>query len=76
MADKVDAAKKEKGEQDNSEEKAKTEMPRWDLGQVNLLKVLYTQCKFCLQVAEASLSGVRPYYGGTDCWQRDPLLTS
>ena len=32
MADKVDAAKKEKGEQDNSEEKAKTEMPRWDLG--------------------------------------------
>ena len=33
MADKVDSAKKEKGEQDNTEEKGKTEMPRWDLCQ-------------------------------------------
>ena len=33
MADKVDSAKKEKGEQDNSEEQAKTEMPRWNLRQ-------------------------------------------
>ena len=43
MADKVDSAKKEKGEQDNSEEKAKTEMPRWVLRHSQLAEnSLYT----------------------------------
>ena len=46
-------------------------------GRLNPLKFSF-KCTIwiCLQVAEATLSGVRPYYGGADRWQRHSLLSS